>query len=351
MRKLKIGYFALSSDLKAPGDRRRLAYWARNRGHELLLGESKQVDVIVVTENTDFNSSHFKKNDTPVVFDLIDAYLSPKSLPDDLGRGIAKKIAGQLSGSIQPFSHHIRDFCQRSNAVICSSTEQQIIVKNYNTNTHVILDSHHEFPFLKPKLEYQVNSRVIKVLWEGQPATLPAVKQVAPILSKLADIFDTEFTFVTDPTYFMYLNRFIKKNTYDLLPRNYSILRNKMKIIPWSGEHLSNFAQKSSLAIIPVNTSIPIQRLKPENRLLIMWRLGLPCLTSASPAFIRTANTAGVRAVCQTQVEWLQGFKDLISNPDFAFEEVVRGQNYLYENHSEEQILAKWDRALESVVS
>jgi hypothetical protein len=81
-----------------------------------------------------------------------------------------------------------------------------------------------------------------------------------------------------------------------------------------------------------------------------MWRLGLPCLTSPSPAYIRVASQAGVNAVCDTPKVWLENFNNLLSNPSFALEEIHRAQNYLHEHHNREGLLNKWDQAIETVI-
>ena len=84
MKKLKIGYWPLSRDLKSAGDRRRVVFWAQARGHEIITDLSRTVDVIVASENTDLNSSILSKKKSPIIFDLVDAYLSPLNDFDDL---------------------------------------------------------------------------------------------------------------------------------------------------------------------------------------------------------------------------------------------------------------------------
>jgi hypothetical protein len=123
MRKLKIGYWPLSSNLKSPGDRRRVVFWAEARGHSIVTDLTQNVDAIVVSENSDFNSAVLAQREIPVILDLVDAYLSPLNPIDDLARGLVKKVSGQISGGLKPFSHHIRDVCLSSRAVICSSLE------------------------------------------------------------------------------------------------------------------------------------------------------------------------------------------------------------------------------------
>jgi len=350
MRKLKVGYWPLTPNLKTAGDRRRLLFWANARGHSVVTNLEQSVDVIVASESSDFNSFHFKKKGVPIIFDLVDAYLSPLSILDDYARGIAKYFSGQLSGSIKPFSLHVRDFCVNSSAVICSSIEQEEIIKSYNSNTHVILDSHEEIPFITGEKSRIPTPNSYRILWEGQPATIRGVKLISPVLNELSKTRDLQLDFVTDKTYFQFLNKYIKKETFDLLKKDLGAVGGFANLIPWTPENLVNRARTSDIAIIPIDLSVPMQRLKPENRLLIMWRLGLPCLTSPSPAYKRVAHKAGVSAISNTPADWFENLDKLLKDPDFAADEIVKGQNYLRENHNKSILLKKWDAAFESVI-
>ena len=350
MRKMKIGYWSLSPTLKSAGDRRRLIFWAKARGHDIVIDRTQKVDVIVASENSDFNSKYFAQKNVPVIFDLVDAYLSPLNDFEDFARGFAKGVSGQISGSIKPFSHHARDFCQHSNAVICSSKEQEEVISSYNVNTHVILDSHEEIPFVNQTKARNSFASIYRILWEGQPATIRGVKIISPALVELSKKIPLGLDFVTDENYFKFLNKFLKGSTLNVVAKDLSQIKNLVNIIPWSVENLVKQAELSSVAMIPIDLSVPMQRLKPENRLLIMWRLGLPCLTSPSPAYVRVSEQAGVKAACDNNVEWLQNLNRLMGDPDFAFSEISAGQNYLRENHNQKILLKKWDSVFESVM-
>jgi hypothetical protein len=351
MSKLKIGYWPLSQTLNSAGDRRRLIFWAKARGHTVVTDLSESVDVIVASENSDFNSSYFAQGKIPVIFDLVDAYLSPLNAYDDLARGLAKKLSRQISGGVKPFSYHVRDFCVSSAAVICSSVEQEEVIKGYNTNTHIILDSHGEIPFIDPQHLKAGISNECRILWEGQPATIRGVKQISSVLFQLSETNKLHIDFVTDEKYFQFLNRHIEKTTLSLLKKDLSPIAQLVNIVPWSPDNLVECAKENSVAMIPIDLSVPMQRLKPENRLLIMWRLGLPCLTSPSPAYARVAHQAGVSAVCDNIQDWLDNFNRLLNDPGFAHNEIMSGQNYLRENHNRDILLNKWDLVIESVMS
>lgn len=350
MRKLKIGYWPLSDSLRAAGDRRRLVFWAHLRGHEIVTDLSQSVDVIVASENSDFNSPYFAQRFRPIIFDLVDAYLAPLNPYDDFARGLAKRFSGQISGAVKPFSHHVRDFCELSNAVICSSPEQEEIISRYNVNTHVILDSHDEIAFVDPSHIRKQKASGQRVLWEGQPATIRGVRDIYPVLSELAKTNNLHFDFVTDESYFLFLNKYLQRSTLDLLQKDLRVIANRVNIVPWSSINLVEGAHRSNVAMIPIDLSIPMQKLKPENRLLIMWRLGLPCLTSPSPAYIRVAQQAGVNAVCNNHDEWAENFHQILDDPDFALKQILAGQNYLHDNHNQAFLLKKWDLAFESVM-
>ena len=350
MSALKIGYWPLSKSMDSAGDRRRLVYWANARGHTLISDLGKKVDVIVASENADFNSSFFASKNTPLVFDLVDAYLSPLNSFDDTARGFAKRLSGQITGGVKPFSHHVRDFCKSASLVICSSIEQEAVINQFNSKTRVILDFHEEIPLIDPT-QREIESRNLnQILWEGQPATIRGVEQISSVLANLAKEENLQFNFITDQKYFKLLNRYFERETLNLLEKDLPKISKMISIIPWTPGNLVEFAMKSNVAMIPIDLSIPMQVLKPENRLLIMWRLGLPCLTSPSPAYVRVAKKAGVNAVCENLEDWSLNFNRILNDPKFARSESVKGQNYLHEFHSREILLKKWDAAFESVL-
>ena len=350
MKKLRIGYWPLSASLNSAGDRRRLLFWAGARGHTVVTNLSQKLDVIVASENSDFNSNLFSQRNIPVIFDLVDAYLSPLNPTNDFARGLAKKLSGQISGHVKPFSQHVRDFCFSSKAVLCSSIEQEEMIKPYNLNTHVILDSHDEIPFIDKSFDNPLLDNKNQILWEGQPATIRGVHLISLPLTRLSKSHDVHLNFVTDEKFFQFLNRYIQRNTLDLLKSDLSQINSRLNVIPWTQENLVATAQRCKIAMIPLDLSVPMQRLKPENRLLIMWRLGLPCLVSPSPAYTRVAREAGVNAVCENPDAWLKNFHELLDNPSFARDEILRGQNYLRENHMKSILLSKWDEAFESAM-
>ena len=102
--------------------------------------------------------------------------------------------------------------------------------------------------------------------------------------------------------------------------------------------------------MIPINLDNPMQFFKPENRLLIMWRLGLPCLTSATPAYSRVSALAKVDLSCNSISDWTERIDQISRSTELAEENAILGQKYVKEFHNSDVLLEKWDQAFSSVV-
>jgi ribosomal protein L7Ae-like RNA K-turn-binding protein len=347
VKKLKIGYFPLSSDLSAPGDRRRLVFWAKSRGHTIILNEDKGVDVVFLSEKADLGAFARDKVSPPIILDLVDAYLAPVNSMEDLARGVSKYVSGDIAGFPRKFTRIVEKICERSSAVICSSPEQRELILPYSNNVHVILDSHAEFPTLPPRKPNKHESP--HLLWEGMPATIRGISQVVEAISesKLKNLVDLEF--VTDLSYFVFHGKYFERDTQSLISKLLKNSEVQSTLKPWSNKNLITAAQRASLGVIPINLEHPLQFFKPENRLLIMWRLGLPCLTSASPAYSRVSSLAGVDACCDSVSDWVEKIELINSSLEFAHENAILGQDYVKNFHNSDILLEKWDQAFASV--
>lgn len=350
VKRLKIGYFSCSEDLSHPGDRRRLVFWARHRNHEIVINPQEPVDVIVVSERANLTRVLQERYGAPLVFDLVDAYLVRDSIFRDYARGVGKVLTRQVSGTPKAFTSIIQDFCRRSSAVICSSPEQELTIEPFATNTHIILDSHDEFPLLPFRTKDWKAAEPLEILWEGMPYTLGGINQVSEALEFAARGERLLLNIVTDPIYYRFYGKFFKQSTQDLIVKKLGSKSKQATLIPWEPNSLIRAANSAGAAIIPITSSNPFQWMKPENRLLIMWRLGLPCLTSPTPSYLRVSVAAKMDTTCSTPHEWTQKLSMFLSDPSSSELIVRNGQNYLNEFHNTEVLLQKWDSAIESVL-
>jgi hypothetical protein len=350
MKKLRVGYVPISKNLTAPGDRRRIVFWAKSRGHEIVTNLEEKIDLLVLSERADLKSYENNKLKAPIIFDLVDGYLARESFAKDWLRGTSKVVTQQLSGMPRPFTHFVQDMCSSASAVVCSSPEQRELVANYSKNAHVILDSHDEIPLLEFSGRKRHFENTSSLMWEGLPVTLGGVKTISSALVHENSTHGTGIKFVTNQEYFRLLGQFFPSSTATLLRKLLGPMARDTELIPWSVENLIATAKISTAAIIPVILSNQLQFLKPENRLLIMWKLGIPALTSATPAYMRVARDSDSDLICKSNSEWETKLNLLRKDIDYSEELVRRGQRYLEENHTRELLLLKWDNAIQSVL-
>lgn len=340
-------YLGLSPLLNAAGDRRRFIYYAKYRKFLMAKPGEKNIDCIIATEGVDLSAMRRNYPGTPIIYDLIDAYLTADNHINDYARGMAKVLTGRIELTALPFTKVVARNCRIANAVICSSPEQEKIVRLYNRNVHVILDSHDEFPLLEFRRKKISNS---SVLWEGSPYTLSAIGEYGAAFRKLGIERDPILNFVTDEFFFKYLGKFKRTKTIDT---NKKLLRNlgcKYSFIPWSLQNVSKTAENSLLGIVPVRVESSFQRLKPENRMLIMWRLGLPCIVSATPSHLRIAAVTNLQNTFTDSESCYTQLLQILDNEEKQEENVKRGQDYLTEYHNFDIFLASWDNVFASVL-
>jgi hypothetical protein len=336
MRRLKIGYFPLSQDLKHPGDRRRVVAWAAARGHELLINQNRRVDVVLMSERSDYLNLS-RAGSVPTVFDLVDGYLGIDDWRQDWAIGISKSIRGLVRTYPRSLRSILRETCKLSNLVICSSVEQRATILPFNSNVQVILDNHSEIPHLP----FNRNSS-LGIFWEGTIYTLGSLQKLVEQLSMAPQMFEI----VTDVKYKRIGNSFFTADTVKRL--NKTFIHHDFCLNSWSVSNLLAARNRSSLAVLPSFVDSGLHLLKPENRLLIMFKLGLPTLTSPIPSYSRIESNLKTKITCNSIEEWADMILQFQNNPEMAEDQVLKGQKFVEENHNVEILFSKWDKAFET---
>jgi hypothetical protein len=344
LKKIKIGYYPLSYDLSHPGDRRRLGFWANRRGINLHVNPESKMDLVIVSEKSDMFKISDRHKQTPIIYDLIDGYLVSESNIKDSARAWAKFSTGEISKFELKYTNYVAKECELATSVICSTIEQSQMIHKFNPNVHVILDSHEEFPASSGD---NSSTNDAPLLWEGMPFTLSAINRLKFSLQSLDQL---KINLVTDLNYFRILGRYFPASTKGLIRKNLGRFESRVDLTPWSVTNLVESVKKSSMAILPINLDDPIQLYKAENRLLIMWRLGLPCLASPTLAYSRVMKQVESDLLCKTPEEWLKKITLLQSSSSLRKETIQMGQQYLSDFHSSKAILGKWDKAIEETL-
>jgi glycosyltransferase involved in cell wall biosynthesis len=346
LREARFGYVPYDPSFRPPGDRRRFCFWAQERNIDFEIADpARRYDVIYLTTRSDISFWSRYEGPGKLVFELIDSYLAldPRK-PKNMLRGPAKFISRELSRPTLSYPHVLEKMCERADAVVCSTEEQQRDISIHNSNVHVILDSHEEVGN-NFKTDHGLGDR-LNLVWEGLPENLTNFRVMGGALQDLSRNLPMVLHLVTDTSFKRYLGRFGSRRTNDVAAR----LHDDVRVYPWSPQTLEKTVIGADIGIIPLKLDDPFAAGKPENKLLIFWRLGIPTLTSATPSYVRVMDQAGVDMYCRTAEEWGEKLKRYSSDEASRREAALAGRAYVQERHTREGLLKRWDDLFESVL-
>jgi hypothetical protein len=345
---LRVGYVPNARDMNGPADRRRLCYYAKKRGMELEFAEpGVAYDLVVLSAQADLSVwSHRPLGARRIVFDMPDSYLSQHMCLPELIKAPAKYLTGQWSNFEPSFGRAVRRMCSVADAVICSTPEQREMLLRYNSTVTDILDFH--FGELScEKTDYAAH-KPFRVVWEGVGNSLYGLSRAASALRRVSQDHPLELHVITDLRYRRMNSPFggecARKNVSRFLPGVKSYL------YEWNTAFFSDIATGCDLAIIPTDVSVPMIEAKPENRLILFWRMGLPVLTSRTSAYARVMTKAGINGTCSDPDEWYRSLSQYVCDEATRKKNVGSGRHYATENCSEALLLQRWDELFGTVL-
>jgi glycosyltransferase involved in cell wall biosynthesis len=341
----RIGYAPFNASFNHPADIRRFAGYARARGLPIEVARPDQTyDIVVVSEIADVPVwSEYR--DGKVVFDFIDSYLAiPRSDPKQFLRGLVWRANGRHSQLRFDFKGALEAMCARADAVVCTTDEQRADIGRFCPNVHTILDIHDNV-LRSRKQDYAV-STPFNLVWEGLPSNIPQLKSISFVLRDLAKRHQLRLTIVTDldrPGVLPFLPR-IKSADVALEVFDDIVLQQ------WDAATLSDNVTKCDVAIIPIFTEDPLTRGKPGNKLALLWRMGMPVVTSATPSYRRMQDAAGTGYLaCESDADWIGALEKLMGDEAARRDAGDGGHSYVTEHLQTAQLLALWDGVFSSV--
>ncbi len=345
-----FGYVPLHSSMAPPGDRRRFPGYAESRSLDFSVIEGwDDVEVAVLSTEADIFRWSRAPADVAVVLDLPDAFLDEVSSAKTRARGLAKWIAGPLSRPVMDYGRAMRRLIDRADAVVCSTPEQAENLERHSGNVHVALDLHEEIEplSLEGESESGAQSFPLEVVWEGMHPTLAAIEQVLPALRRVDQIRGVTFHLITDPSAPRFMNRFLMRDLHEIT----SSWGLTVEIHDWEVGVLRNVAQNCAVAIVPVVREDPYHLGKPENRMRIFWRLGLPVIASDTPAHRRAVELAGVPldTLCAGSEEWETALVSYAADGAGRRLAAEKGHAAALGPYGDEKILDAWDQVFASV--
>jgi hypothetical protein len=337
-----IGYEGYSPENSGIADRRRILFWARARNHSVVNSHDPSADVIVITSSANLGFWAKAKTSKPIILDIVDGLIGEQSVSKDLFRGYGY-WATRRSSNIFPKTYRslILDVARRCSAVVCSSPEQVMEWAKYEIKAIDILDIHDEIPKIVG-FSGDRSTSSNQIFWEGLPATLGS-------MSLLNEFFDSnrdkEFVLhiLTNLNGFKYMNKFVKIDLHSVLSRQLDHSNLTINNVQWSPKDVVGYANASTIGVIPIVGFKGYNHLKAENRLLIMWRLGLPVLTSPLDSYSRVMRDAKIDGICHDALDWKVKMSNLSRSSDLRKEFIQKSHSYLENKHKTTDLLEKWD--------
>jgi Glycosyl transferases group 1 len=345
---LRIGYVPCTPSLQAPGDRRRFCYYAGKRNlHFEVARYTETYDVVILTQAADISMwSRYLGERGRIIFDFVDSYLSiPRSDLKGLFRGVAKFAMGQNRKLLLDYRRALERMCGRADAVICSTQDQRRRILPFCRKVYPILDFHGTVA-VACKQNYSTDG-VFHFVWEGLPWNLCHLLEIKGALEQLQKTRRFAIHAITDLEYGRYLNgRLLRRCTLEDVRKIWP----GMYLYAWNERTFSAIARTGDMALIPIPLHDPLSAGKPENRLLLFWRMGIPALVSSTTAHRDAMTDSGINMACSDQQDWVAAMHSYISDERAREDAGRRGRAFVEEKHNEEQGLARWDEVLRSVL-
>jgi glycosyltransferase involved in cell wall biosynthesis len=341
----RIGYVPYSSSFTKPGDRRRFVAYARARNLDFeVANPDERYDLVVLSETADISvwpDYHRGK----IVYDLIDSYLSvPRTNPAQLLRGCAWFMLGKHRRLRPDYLTSLRQMCKRADAVVCSTDEQSQVIHKYCDNVHIILDIH-EMVVKNVKTDYSVGAP-IRLVWEGLPSNLPQLAKIAPALTRLKERHTFELHVVTDPARERLKGLLGEVDTLRFLQQHFD----RFTFHEWDEGTCSTIVSACDIALIPIDLTDPFVRGKPENKLLLLWRMGMPAIVAGTPAYKRAMAQVGTpQLACASNDQWVDAFEYLFASEEARREAANRGRIHAETHHGPHMVLSRWDAMFASL--
>ena len=352
--KLRIGYVPYSQDISHPADRRRIGMWSRESKTPLQITNPLDSNVLVLSNNANLGW-WIRKAHQPVILDLVDGYLgSSPSFFKDFSRNLLRSVTGRSELKWLTYNNHLTYACRRAACVVVASPEQQQSIQHLNENIHIILDDHSEFYSQTTNQEttgheMRTAQEFRAVFWEGMGSNLQHFRNVSLQLDKWLSESGWTLFLLTEQHFTRYSTFLGKTNSIEYIQSMFPLSWNNVKLVPWSIENVVNYSKIADFAIIPINQNDKFARLKSENKLMSMWSLGLPTLTSKTPAYLRIARSITGEDFTIDESEWYSSLKKFSSNSNRRIEWQKQGNDFISLKHTRELIFEKWTKAIGSV--
>jgi len=345
---MKIGYVPSSPDFSHPSDRRKFFRYLsiRDLYYEKASFDSVY-DILYVSIKTDLTlwSRYKQVNDrakTKIIFDLSDSYLDEPYLSNII-RSVYHYLSGRSKYIKLSYASTIMDMISCSDILLCGSPEQKIKLDLLHSNVVVVRD-YFDIDINDFKKNYNlVKSNDLHILWEGYSHGNKSIFIfIKDILAKIDSKFNVHMHVVSDNRYCVIGGKYLCRCTNDILQHIFKHTSVTVHSYDWSSITFSSIASSCDFAIIPIPRK-PRMWSKPENKLLLLWSVGLPVLTTDTPSYVRVMREIGMDMTCSDIYQWRDKIRSLTLDRSLRLEYMSKVSNYMKNSYNENIITQIWD--------
>ena len=344
---MEIGYLPHSNDFKEPRDRRGFYWFIKEKNLKVEIADlKKKYDVIYVscTGNNLSEILEYKKNNpkTKLILDMVDSFLEDKSFTMKYLRGVIKFILGKEKKIYFNYHRLIKNFVKKSYAVICSTEAEKNKLLEFNKNVKLSLD-YMEVDFdRRIKDNFNKKDR-LDIFWEGKIYNLHHLNFLNNLSEELKKkikihiLTDLEVEKIPN-LYYLKANKISKSFKFNFL------------IYPWTKEKVYEVSNFCDIGIIPLNRKEKMAIAKPENKLILMWILGLPVITSDTPAYRKAMINLSKKRLCNNIADWEKNLLDFLNKNNDEYKKDISEINMkLVKEYNKKIYLNNWISIFETL--
>jgi hypothetical protein len=345
MAPIRVGVIPNAPNYDHPADRRRYVFYFRRKHIQYETADLRlPYDAVYVSLTADLNEwAHYKRRhpNCHVILDLSDSYLNAGPVSDRL-RAVFHYLTRRTRTLRSSYSQTLRDMMRASDVVLCGSEEQKAALSVLHPRVVVVRDFY-GLDLDARKQSYRLHAPgTLNVLWEGfSHGNIRAFEMLRDVLASVEG-FRVEAHVVTDSQYCRFGGGHLCKPTYQVLREVFRGSRVGFHHYDWNALTFSAIATRCDLAVIPVQPD-PITLSKPENKLLLMWSMGLPTITTKTASYARVMRMVGADLACGPLTEWKAALEKAGASEEFRVAHMRAAAGYVADHCSEEAISKTWD--------
>ena len=158
--------------------------------------------------------------------------------------------------------------------VVCASKEQAKTAEKFSSKVFFIPDHPHN-EILSLKRNYSKN-KIINIVWEGLGSNVYQLNLLKNIFKEFSKEHKFNLHVISDRYSYKYMNRFLKIDN----KKSIIGLCKNIQFHDWRVDTYSSIITACDFAIIPIDLKNKMAASKPENKLIHLWKMGLPVITS-----------------------------------------------------------------------